>query len=323
MLWPFESRPSPAAFRRVLVLSMLAAASTPLEAQTVDDGIMMSAGSLCAGFSYGHDEWSEYWEGTLKRDNQNVGTLTTQSVAFMANYGISDRFNVIAALPYVKTKASGGTLSPQKGVQDLTLAVKGRVFDAGLGSGTLRTMAVASLGAPVGDYVADLFPLSLGTQSTRGAGRLTLHYRLPAGLFADATGAYTWRGNVTLDRPAYFTNGQQFLTDQVDMPNVFDYSLRTGFMRGNWIVPVSFTQQSTRGGGDIRRQDMPFVSNRMNFSKLDGMVMYTFKSPVTLSLHVQASRVLSGRNVGQSTTLSAGISYLVAFSDKQQQLRVQ
>jgi hypothetical protein len=284
---------------------------------------MMSSKSLCAGFAYGHDEWTDYWEGSLKRDNQNVGTLTTQSVSVMANYGISDRFNVIAGLPYVKTRASGGTLRPQKGVQDLMLAVKGRVFDADLGPGTLRTMAVASLGTPIGDYVADLYPLSIGSQSTRLGGRLTAHYRLPFGLFADATGAYTWRGNVTLDRPAYFTDGRLFLTDQVDMPNAVDWSVRTGYMKGGWIVPVSYTRLDTRGGGDIRRQDMPFVSNDMDLSKIEGMVMYTLNAPVTLSFHVQASRVLSGRNVGQSTMVGAGISYLVAFSGKQQATRVQ
>ena len=40
------------------------------------------------------------------------------------------------------------------------------------------------------------------------------------------------------------------------------------------MAELSFAQQRTQGGGDIRRQDMPFVSNRMDFSKLGGMVMY-------------------------------------------------
>jgi hypothetical protein len=33
-------------------------------------------------------------------------------------------------------------------------------------------------------------------------------------------------------------------------------------------VPITFSQQTTLGGGDIRRQDMPFVSNRMNLSRI-------------------------------------------------------
>ena len=45
-------------------------------AQTIDDGLMMPRGQLCTGFVYAHDAWDRYWEGTLERDNGNVGTLT-------------------------------------------------------------------------------------------------------------------------------------------------------------------------------------------------------------------------------------------------------
>ena len=90
---------------RAAVLSAAALAAAPLlRAQTIEDHIFMSKGSLCTGFVYDHDRWDEYWEGTLKRDNGNIGTLTTQSVAWMGNYGVTDRLNVIAMLPYVWTQ---------------------------------------------------------------------------------------------------------------------------------------------------------------------------------------------------------------------------
>ena len=44
---------------------------------------MMPARALCAGFVFGNDRWSDYWEGDLKRANDNIGTLTTRSVSFM------------------------------------------------------------------------------------------------------------------------------------------------------------------------------------------------------------------------------------------------
>ena len=37
-------------------------------------------------------------------------------------------------------------------------------------------------------------------------------------------------------------------------------------MKSGLNTAFSLSQQQTLGGGDIRRQDMPFVSNRMNFS---------------------------------------------------------
>jgi hypothetical protein len=52
---------------------------------------------------------------------------------------------------------------------------------------------------------------------------------------------------------------------------------------------------------------MPFVSNRMNFSKTGAMAMV----PVVAGFEVQASLAytLDGRNVGKSTTFTGGLFY--------------
>jgi hypothetical protein len=118
---------------------------------------------------------------------------------------------------------------------------------------------------------------------------------------------------VGLDRPAYYTDGQLFLSDQVAMPDVFDYTVSAGYTNRKLHVPVSFSQQYTRGGGDIRRQDMPFVSNRMNFSKVDAAAMYWLSRPRNLGLRAAATYTVRGRNVGQATTLTAGLLYTVHF----------
>ena len=93
-------------------------------AQTVDDGIMMNKKQWCNGVTYMHSSWNEYWEGTTKRDNKNLGTVTTQSLMLMSNYGISDKLNVLATVPYVWTDASAGTLHGMKGFQDIELDLK-------------------------------------------------------------------------------------------------------------------------------------------------------------------------------------------------------
>lgn len=64
-------------------------------AQSVDDGVMLAKHDLVFGSFYSHDSWNEYWEGTLKRDNQNIGTLTTKANVWFANYGVTDRITVI------------------------------------------------------------------------------------------------------------------------------------------------------------------------------------------------------------------------------------
>jgi hypothetical protein len=283
-------------------------------AQTLEDGVMMPGKALCTGLLYTHESWDQYWEGTLKRANGNIGTLTTQSVTWFGNYGISDRLNVIAMLPYVWTDASQGVLQGIDGFQDLTLAAKFRLLRTPFtGRGELSAIVVGSLGAPASDYTPDFYPLSIGSASRRASTRLTANFQARQGWFINGSAAYTWRGKVTLDRQSYFTDGQLYLTDQVAMPDVFDYTVSAGYMKGGLQLPISFSQQSTLGGGDIRRQDMPFVSNRMNFSRLEAVVMYALPKPKRVSLRLAANHVVSGRNVGQSTALTAGLLYTFAF----------
>lgn len=295
-----------------VVLLMLTA--TAARAQTIDDAVMMPKNDLRTGFVYAHDSWDEYWEGVLKRNNGNIGTLTTQSLTWVGSYGVTDRLNAIAMLPYVWTEASQGTLSGMNGFQDLTLAAKYRLLDTRFtSSGTLQAFAVASAGTPVSDYTPDFLPLSIGLGSRRFSGRLTVSFQARQGWFLNGSGAYTWRDKVTLNRPSYFTDGQLHLSDEVPMPDVFEYAVSAGYRNARWHVPVSFSQQATLGGGDIRRQDMPFVSNRMNFSKLDALVMYWLKAQANLALRASGTYTVSGRNVGQSTTLSAGLLYTFHF----------
>ena len=120
---------SPRATRRAWVLVSMAVALTVVRpgsarAQTIDDGVMMAKGELFAGALYTHDQWDQYWEGGLKRDNGNIGTLTTESNTVVGVYGITDRLNLLSNVPYIWTEASQGVLHGMNGVQDLSIAAK-------------------------------------------------------------------------------------------------------------------------------------------------------------------------------------------------------
>ena len=293
---------------RVLQVCALAATlASPLHAQTIDDGQMVRSGELLTGYIYAHDSWDEYWEGALKRTNGNIGRITTQSNAWWANFGLSEQVNIIAQIPHVATNASQGILHGIKGIQDLSVTAKYRFVEANPGAVTVRAFAVATGGAPLTDYNPELLPLSIGLKSKRVSTRGTLNVETGPGWFANASAAYTWRSRVTLDRPYYFTNDEFVMSNRVDMPRTFDYTASAGLMRPRLMAAAFFMQQRTLGGGDIRRQDMPFVSNRMNFERVGAMAML----PVVAGFEVQASvaYTLDGRNVGQSTTVTGGILY--------------
>ena len=101
--------------KKLAPVCVLLSLAVSARAQTVDDGIMVSKRSLFTGDIYGYESWDHYWEGALKRANENVGTVTTQTNVWYADYGITDRLNVIAMVPHVWTKASQGVLHGSQG----------------------------------------------------------------------------------------------------------------------------------------------------------------------------------------------------------------
>jgi hypothetical protein len=292
--------------------SLLAAAlaAAPAGAQTPDDGLLVPGRQLRVSVEYGDDRWDEYWEGERRRSNGNIGTLTTRSVTAMAAYGVSDRLSVFAALPYVWTEASAGVLHGMRGRQDLTLAAKYQALKARVGGrATFGALLTAGVSAPASDYTPDFLPLSIGLASRRASGRLTLHLQDRSGWFVEGGAGHTWRANVRLDRPAYYTDGRLYSTNEVAMPDVAEYSVGAGYQRGRLCLPIAFVTQRTLGGGDIRRQDMPFVSNRMNSSRLQAHAMYALPLVSGVWVNAGAARTLTGRNVGRSTTLTGGFTY--------------
>lgn len=294
-----------------LALLLVALAGAPAAAQGLDDGLLIKARELRLGVEYGRDAWSEYWEGTLRRGNGNIGTLTTQNVTASVSYGVTSRLMLLGSLPYVWTAASDGVLSGMRGPQDLTVAAKYRLARASIADRVNATVvAVAGFGVPTSDYTPDFQPLSIGLASKRVFVRAAAHLADRTGYFLDGSLGYTRRSPVTLDRPAYYTNGQLYLNDQVAMPDVRDIQVSAGYQDKTWCIPVGFAQQRTLGGGDIRRQDMPFVSNRMDFTRVQARVMYTLPANPRVIVSTGAMRTLSGRNVGQSTTLVGGVTYV-------------
>lgn len=112
-----------------------------------------------------------------------------------------------------------------------------------------------------------------------------------------------------LDRPYFFTDDDFAMSDRADMPNVMNYLGSAGYMKDGLMTDVSLAWQQTMDGGDIRRQDMPFVSNRMNFFKGRAMVMAPVPKLRPLAAHFAVSHIFNGRNVGEATTITAGLLY--------------
>lgn len=283
-------------------------------AQTDVDAIMMPKQNFCAGLMYSHSNWKNYWEGTYKRDNGNIGTLSTQMVGAMGNYGVSDKLNVLFSIPYVRTKASAGTLRGMKGIQDFSLLVKYMPVEKEWGPGTFSLYAVGGISLPVTNYVVDYLPLSIGLRSRTASLRLMTDYQVGS-IFATLSAAYIFRDNIKIDRAAYYTE-QMHYSNEVKMPNAANLNARAGYRSSTLIAEVVLDVFKTYGGFDIRKNDMPFPSNTMNAARLGINAKYTLSKPAGLSVIAGGNYVMSGRNVGQSTTLYTGVFYIMNWMKK-------
>jgi hypothetical protein len=259
-----------------------------------------------------HSQWTDYWEGTFKRDNANIGTITTQSIMYMTNYGISDNLNIMAGLPYVWTNASKGTLHGMKGFQDVSVFLKWKPLSLKSGNGKFSFFAVGGVSTPASNYVRDFLPLSIGLGSTNVSGRLLIDYQRKA-FFTTASAGYVCRNNVKLDRDSYYTT-EIHNTNKVKMPDMAVYNFSIGIRKKYLIAEALLNNMTTLGGFDIRKNDMPFVSNRMNSTSVGVHTKYTLPCFTHIELTGEANYVITGRNVGRATTYGAGMYYIFSFN---------
>lgn len=286
-----------------------------INAQTDVDAISLQRNVLCIGGMYIHDSWTNYWEGTFKRNNENIGKVTTRMYGLMGNYGITDKLNFLFSVPYVTTKASRGTLKGLDGIQDLSLMLKYRVVQRKFGNrDKLSVYAIGKVSTPLTNYVADFLPLSIGLRSKTAGIRALADYQYDK-YFVTASAAYTYRSNIDIDRNAYYTTEMHY-TNEVEMHDAASFNIRAGYRSKHWIAEAIVDKMNTLGGFDIRKNDMPFPSNKMNATRVGASFKHTLKAVKGLEIVGGASYVVAGRNVGQSTTINAGVFYLMNLSSR-------
>jgi hypothetical protein len=282
--------------------------SQTVNAQTETDALMIPKNYFCAAGIYTHNSWDHYWEGTFKRENLNLGTISSNVYAVGGNYGLSNRVNVLFMIPYIKTNASAGTLRGQSGVQDISLAVKWLAVKQEVGRGLLSLHAIVSGVIPVGNYQADFLPLSLGMQTKSIALRGLVNYQVGR-FFVAGAGQYVRKDNITIDRDSYYTTEMHY-TNQVAMPNATNFLFSTGYRSLKFNAEATLTKVNTIGGFDITKNNMPFPSNNMDATLAGGVFKYMFQSIAGLELTAGGNYVLKGRNVGQNLSVFGGVYYV-------------
>ncbi len=277
--------------------------------QTPNDAYMMEKGEICIAAPYQYSSWNHYWEGTLYRDNPNLGTVSTQMFAPMFALGIHKKINFIAGLPWIKTNASAGTLHGESGLQDLSLWLKGNLLVHRFNAKN-KLVIMASLGAilPVGKYYADYLPLSLGLGSNVFGSRIMINWYSESGLFASLNAAYDLRSNVTGDHTNYYTDSY-YQTDEYKMPDLVSGGITLGYSKNTTRFELQYNLMNTQGGVDIRRNDMPYLTSNMDQQQAAFLLQQRMPFHENLGIILMGAHTLNGRNIGKSTSFGGGILY--------------
>lgn len=283
-------------------------------AQTDVDAIMMGKNLFCAGIMTSNSSWNQYWEGTLLRSNDNIGSIKTMMVGPMGSWGLTKNLNVIFSMPYVQTKATAGQLKGMQGFQDFSLIGKYRLYRHKTSNASFSVFGIGGISTPTQDYVKDLLPLSIGLGTTNLTFRGMVDYEYKH-FFVTASSSYVLRSNIQLDRQAYYTT-EMIYSNQVAMPDASYSNFRLGFRNKEIVAEAVADIWTTLGGFDITKNNMPFPSNQMNQTRIGLNGKYEPARWKGLSLTAAYYQTLSGRNMGKASTLQAGIFYIIHFSKK-------
>ncbi len=297
-----------------VMLMLCITLSGSLSAQTDIDAIMMEKNAFCVGPMYSYSSWKNYWEGTLKRENLNLGKVSTQMFGLMGNYGLTRKINLLFSAPYVKTKASKGTLHDMKGVQDLSLFVKWRPYQKKMGDGRLSVFGIAGVSFPLSNYTPDFLPLSIGLHTKTALARVMVDYQ-QGNIFATSSATYVYRDNMKIDRDVYYTTEMHY-THEVEMPDGANFNFRAGFRNHRLIAEAVVNNWTILGGFDITRNNMPFPSNKMNATSVGVNFKYVLPFLPQLSIVAGGNTIVAGRNMGQATTVYGSFFYVFDLSHK-------
>jgi hypothetical protein len=221
-------------------------------------------------------------------------------VSVFAEYGVTDRFDLVATIPYIFT-------ADQRGLQDGGLYVKYRPLL--LESNTRGRLSIL-FGTGVSGPLSNYEPLAAGALGQRAVvvpARLIAQWDTPLGLFVNLTGGWNWRldqlreediAEVQRRRPGY---------NPTDPPGYATGLLKIGFPAARYYVDGWLEYQWTAPdqGTDYQPNipDLPQAYG-VSYTQVGGTVYYSESG--RNGVFVSAGYILSGRNVSRIMRLTVG-----------------
>ncbi len=249
--------------------------------QVLTSGFNAGKGNLNIAFSYTHEKFEEFYRGQEKVVLP-LQDVTIQSYGLYMEYGVSDRFDVIANLPHITTTSENTAMESMSGFQDLSLQVKYALINPG----TQPFLATLTAGIiiPSSDYSA-VIPNTIGTHAFCKQLSVAGLYKFGKGLFGEVASS--------------------FIHKNEDAPNAFVSSAKIGWASSKIYSHAWYGKQVSFNGVDMGDPGSTFQQINVNFDKIGAYISYRLIDQ--MSVGVSGGMVLGGTNVGKAHFISIGV----------------
>jgi len=248
------------------------------------NGFLRDKGSGDVAVSLTSESYDMFWRGETKVSNPGVGQVDTVSASIWMAYGLTDRWTLIASLPWVDADGDGTGGFADSGIQDLSVLGATRLAEFGNGGGS-RLIGAVGVRTPASNYEGDQ-PVSLGDDTTDWLVRLVYQFRRESFYVSQQVG-YDVRGG--------------------DAPDGVPLYTEAGYTFGRTTVNAFFSKLLADGGTDIGDPGFTFPSNQEEYERTGAKVYVRINERFGVAL--SGFTTLDGRNTGDSTGFSLGADF--------------
>lgn len=289
------THPGQLAWLQVLLFSTCAlchraAAQGPLDGYMKGKGVLDIAPAV--SFST-----AKVFLGAGSRAYEEAFRATTLSV--FAEYGITERFDLVATGAYLFTAA-------RNGLQDGGLFVKYRPVYANYGkAGRLSIIGATGASFPLSNYEI-VAAGALGQKAVAVPARLIVQYDSPAGIFINATGGYNWRLDRFKSADIEMVRQQRPDFEPRDPVPFATVLVKAGYAARHFYADAWIERQMTKGGNNYTPglADLP-QGYGVEYTQAGGVFYYS-EHPKR-GFFVSGGRIFSGRNTSKITRFTIGM----------------
>jgi len=226
--------------------------------------------------------------------------VRVSSLNLYGNYGLSDKLDLVLSVPFIRSEGkadprvftSSNYTNSRQGFQDVSGLLKYKFFSKELGSSILDLLGVAGVSTPISNYETSQgleYIIAIGNRATKYNFAGIAHVKTASGVFLTGQVGYSLREN--------------------PVPNAWVGEAKVGYAGPKTYVEGYAAFQKSDGGTDVLQPgfDGLFTATRVDYLR----VGVSFFRPIAKGVGVVlgANTYVAGRNLGESTGFSAGISY--------------